>query len=114
MLCDGVVVGGQHHLGIFDVQLFLPGLGLALGILDRNAGCPQMIAERAHDMLFLRRLQDVVVFVIAADRRKIGVSRLADFIETLFENEEFQLGGRHRLEPHCGRPHHLCLQQGAR
>ena len=49
----------------FDVQLFLPGLGLALGVLDRDAGVPQLIADRPHHVLFLGGLQDVIVFVVA-------------------------------------------------
>ena len=34
MFGDGVVIRAVQRRGIADVQLLLPGLGLALGILD--------------------------------------------------------------------------------
>ncbi len=53
LLGDDMVIGAQQSIGIADVQLFLPGLGLALGILNRHARLDQMIADRAHDVFFL-------------------------------------------------------------
>jgi hypothetical protein len=35
VLDDHVVVGGDQRLGIAHVDLGLPGVGLALGVLDR-------------------------------------------------------------------------------
>ena len=114
MFGNAVMVGCQHRLGISDVELLLSGLGLALGILDWDTSSPQMIAKRAHQMLFLGGLQDIVILVIAADRRQVAEAGFADVIEALFENEEFQLGGHHRLEAKRPCAGHLTLQHGAR
>ena len=114
MFGNAVMVGGQHRLGIFDVELFLSRLGLALGILDRDTGSPQMIAKRAHQMLFLGCLQDIVILVITTNRLQIAEAGFADVVVALFENKKFQLGGHHRLEAKRPGAGHLTLQHGAR
>ena len=68
MFGDSVEIGSILSAAILDVQLFLAGLGLALGAFHRDARVPQVIAQWAHHMLFLGGLQDVIVFIVAGDR----------------------------------------------
>ena len=113
MLGDGVIVGAEHGGRVADVQLLLPGLGLALGVFHRDARVVEMVAHRAHHMLFLGGGEDVVVLVIGGDRLQIAEAGLADLVEALLEQEELQLRRHHRLKAHVLQPGHLPLQQGA-
>ncbi|CAI8250238.1 MAG: Uncharacterised protein [SAR116 cluster bacterium] len=73
-----------------------------------------MVAQRAHQMLFLCCLQDVVVLIVTADRVQIAEAGFADFVKALLEDEEFQLGGHHRCQAQRVGARHLPLQYGAR
>jgi hypothetical protein len=61
-----VHVGGVERV-VADVDLLLPRIGLALGVLDRDAGAVEAVADRAHHLLLLGRLEDVVVLVVAPE-----------------------------------------------
>ena len=52
-----------------------PAAGLALGELDREPGAAQAAADRAEDVLLLRRLQDGVVLEVRRVRRSGRGSR---------------------------------------
>ena len=56
-----------------------------------------MVADRAHDRLFLGGLEDVVVLIIGADRLQIAIARAREIAVALLEQEEFELGRHHRL-----------------
>ena len=58
-------------LGVFDVQLFLPGLCLTLGALNGYAHCIKMVAQGAHHVLFFGGLKNMIIFVVGADRCQI-------------------------------------------
>ena len=113
LLGDGVVVGAVHRGGIADVQLFLPRLGLALGILDRHARGQQVIADRPHHMLFLHGGQHVVVEVVG----RIGLEHLIvlrpQAVVIALEQKELQFGRHHRRQAHPLGPGDLALQDRA-
>jgi len=111
---DRVVLGGVERRCIFDVEFFLPGFGFTLGVLHRDARTEKAVADRAQHILFLGRLQDMIVLVVAGDRLEIAEAFLADLIETFLEQEEFQFGRHDRRQPHVGQAGHLRLQHGAR
>ena len=54
--------------GVTDIDLFLARSPFALGVLDRNAGVLQAVADGPHDRLYLGGLEDMVVLDIAAGR----------------------------------------------
>ena len=110
MLGQRVVVGAGQGAGIADVELFLPGLGLALGVLDRHAGGIERVAQPPHDMLLLGGLEDVIVLIVTADRFEVAIAVAAQLIERFAEQEEFQLGRHHGGEAHRLEPRDLRLQ----
>ena len=113
VLGDGVVIGRIQRRGVFDVELFLPGLGLALGVFHRDAGVPQVVAQRAHHVLFLGGLQDVVILVHARQRGEVAVALLAQLIKAFLEQEEFQLCRHHGVKAHRLQPLELFLEDRA-
>ena len=113
MFRNAVVIGAVQCRGIANVQLFLPGLGLALGVLDGQACCVQMVADRAHHAFFLGGLEDIVIFVVAADRRQIAKAASADFVQAFLEQEKLQLGGHLRVKTQIAQPRHLLFQDRA-
>lgn len=112
MFCNRVVTGAIQCGRIVYVQLFLACFRFALEILDRDTGGIKVIAEAAHNTLFLDGLEDVVVFVIAADRLQVAKPALADLIKAFVEQKELRLGCHHRVKPQSGKPGHLRLQNG--
>ena len=44
-----MAVGHLQRLGIADIDLFLAEPRLALGVLDRDAGAVEAVADRPHD-----------------------------------------------------------------
>ena len=61
-----MAVGHLERVGIADVDLLLARPPFALGVLDRDAGALQALADGAHHALLLGGLQDVVVLDVAA------------------------------------------------
>ena len=114
VLGDRVEIRRRQRLGIADIDLVLPRLGLALGILDRNARAIKPVAHGPHQMLFLRGAEDAVVVVVAHDRRHPPVTLVAQRIEPLLEDVELELGRHHGVEPHRLGPRHLPLQHRPR
>src|SRR5690554_4767432 len=69
MLGDGVVIRRIQRTRIADVQFLLASLRFAFGALYRNSCSIKMVAQGAHDMLFLRGLEDMIIFVITTNGR---------------------------------------------
>jgi hypothetical protein len=110
MLGNGVMVGAIKRFGITDVELFLPGLGLALGVFHRDPSRKEMVAHRAHDALFLGGLQDMVILIVGADRRQFAIPRTGQITKALLEQEELELGRHHRRISERLEPRDLDLQ----
>ena len=93
VLQDDVAVGHLQRIGIAHVDLGLAGAPLALGILHRDPGALQPVADRPHHGLFLGGLEDVVILDVAAGRLQIlealFLSRGIGFVEKI----ELQLAG---------------------
>ena len=113
VLHDRMHVGGVERVGVLDVDLLLPGFGLALGVLDRDAGAPEAVADRAHHGFLLGGAHDRVVDVVAAERAEVAVALVEELVVGRFEEEEFELGRHHRLEPHGAGAGDLALEDGA-
>lgn len=111
---DRVPVGHGHGLGVADIDLFLARGRLALGILDRDAGALKTVADRTHHVLFLGRLEDVVILVVAACELQIAVSGEPRIVVGLIEEEEFEFACHEGFEAHGFEARYLRLQDGAR
>ncbi len=114
VLDDDMGVGRGQRPGIADVDLLLAGARLALGTLHRHARAVQPGADRPHHLLLLGGLEDVVVLVVGADRRHAAVAGGMQLGIAVGEEEEFELGGHHRLVAHLAQPGDLPLQHRAR
>ena len=89
VFCNRVMICGAQGGGVFDIQFFLAGLGLAFGVFDGDAGILQVVAQRAHHMFLFGGLQDVVIFVVSADGLQIAELVLADIVKAFLEQKEF-------------------------
>ena len=112
-LGEDVVVGSGQRVGISDVDLFLTGVCLALGALDRDARAVERVADRSHHALFLGGLEDVVVFVIGADRGQVAVAVIMRLGVAVLEQVEFQFRGHHCGHARICQPRDLRLQDRA-
>ena len=54
-----MVIGAGQSLGVFDVQLFLPGLGLTFGILNWQASGIQVISS---DMVKTQKQYEIGIY----------------------------------------------------
>ena len=70
-------VGHVERVGIADVDLLLARAPLALGVLDRDAGALQAVADGAHHALLLGGLEDVIVLDVGAGGLQARDSALA-------------------------------------
>ena len=61
-------IGRLEDVVVADVDLVLAGGGLALGELDRDARLGHQVAQQPVQRLGLRRLEEVVVLVVVAER----------------------------------------------
>ncbi len=113
ILDDRMIVRRVERVGIADVDLFLPGLGLTLGVLDRDPRPEKPVADRPHHVLFLGGAHDRIVDVVAGKGLKIVVAFVEELVEALFEQEELKLGRHHRLEPQRAGAGDLALENGA-
>jgi hypothetical protein len=114
VLEDDVAVGHVEGLGIAHVDLFLAGAPFALGVLHRNAGAVQAVADGPHDAFFLGGLEDVIVLDVLAGRLEAAVALFAGRVIGLVEQEELELGGEERLHLHCVQALELALEHVAR
>lgn len=114
VLDDGVPVGHGQRIGVTNVDFRLAGGCFALGIFDRNAGALQALAQRPHDILFLGRLEDMIVFIITAGEVQPLVAVGARRIEGLVEQEELQFRRHIGFQPHGLQPRHLLFEKRAR
>ena len=69
----------------------LPGLGLALRELDGDASRVHAVADRADQVLVLRRLEDVVVEHVVVLRREVAVAPRRRLVVALAKHEELEL-----------------------
>ena len=69
----------------------LPGLGLALRELDGDARRVHAVADRADQVLVLRRLEDVVVEHVVVLRCEVAVAPRSSLVVALAEHEELEL-----------------------
>jgi hypothetical protein len=113
VLDDRMHVGRVERVRIADVDLLLPRVGLALRILDRNAGAVEAVPDRAHHVLLLRGAHDRVVLVPASNRAEVAIVFVPERLEGLLEQVELELGRHHRLEPHGAGAGDLALQHRA-
>lgn len=74
VLDDRMPVGHRQGVGVTDIDLLLAGGRLALGVLDRDPGSLKAVADRPHHILFLGRLEDVVVLVVTAGELQVAIS----------------------------------------
>ena len=91
VLGDCVMICTRQSIAVADVEFLLTCLRFSLGVFYGNARSEEMVTQRTQDLLFLGGLQDVIVFVVAADWLKVLVVSLAQLIKALFEKEELQL-----------------------
>ena len=110
VLGQEVVIGAGQGVGVDDIQLFLPGLGLALGAFHRDAHRIEVIADGLHDRLFLGGLEDVVILVVARHRLHVAKAVGGDLVMGALVEEELQLGGHHGREAHCPGAGDLALE----
>ena len=82
----------RQSIAVADVEFLLTCLGFSLSVFYGNTRSEEMVTQRTQDLLFLGGLQDVIVFVVAADWLKVLVVSLAQLIKALFKKEELQLG----------------------
>ena len=108
-----MIVGRCQRVVIFDIDLFLPGRGFALGTFHGNTGIIQSVADRAHHILFLGGLEDVVILIIGADQIDAAIAALMGFAIAFMEQEKLQLRSHHRLHAHIFQPRDLLFQHGA-
>ena len=99
---------------VLDVDFLLPGPGLALRVLHRDARPVKPVAKGAHHRLFLGGLKEVVVLVIGADRRQLAVAARMRLFKAFAEQVELQLRRHHRGHAAVFEPPKLALQDRAR
>ncbi len=109
----GMIVSGIQGIGVMHIDFFLARIRLTLGIFNGDTGTLQACADRPHDMLFLRGLEDVVILIIVADRLQPAIAAFRRFLIGGFEQEEFQLCRHECLKPHILQARHLLFQNSA-
>ena len=114
VLDDGVAVRHLEGLGVAHVDLLLARAPLALGVLDRDAGTREAIAQGAHVDLLLGGLQDMIVLDVVTRRLQIAVALLEGGLVRIIEQEELELGGHVGLHLHRLEALQLLLENGAR
>jgi hypothetical protein len=113
VLGDRVHVGGIKGVGIFDVDLLLPRLGLALGIFHRDAGAIQPVADRPHHRFLFGGAKDRVIGIETTKGLHVAVAARVQRVIALVEQIELQLGRHHRIEPQRLGAGDLAFQDGA-
>ena len=103
-----------QRLRIPDIDLLLARAPLALGILDRDAGALQAVAEGPHHDLVLRRLQDVIVLDVVPGRLEVAVALLVGALVAVVEEEELELRRHIGLELHGLEAPELLLEHRSR
>src|SRR6056300_315801 len=73
-----------------------------------------MVTERSHNVLFFRRLEYMVILVVATNWLKIFESRFPDDVQALFENKKFELCSHHCVKAHFLETFNLFSQNGSR
>ncbi len=94
VLQDGVVVGHGEGIRIADIDLLLPRPPFTLGILNCDARARQSEADRAHHLLLLGGLEDVVILDVLPGGLRLVVALGADGLEALVEEVEFEFGSK--------------------
>ena len=114
VLVEHVAVGHLEGGRVAEVDLLLSLAPLALGELHGHAGVLHVIADGAHQRLFLGGLEDVVVLEVVRHRRELLVALGPRLVEGLAEEVELELRGGLDLPAALARPLELALQHPAR
>ena len=114
VLDNDVAIGHLQGIRIADVDFLLARPPLAFGVLDRDAGGLQPLADGAHDAFLLGGLQDVIILDIGAGGLQAMEALGSRALVALVEQVELELGRAQGAHLHGRQPRDLFFQHRAR
>ena len=114
VLEDHRPVGRLEDVVVADVDLVLAVGRLALAELDRDPRLGHLVAQQAVERLGLRRLEQLVVLVVVAERLGHRPAALGEALPRVLEHVVLELGAALDGEPIVRRPLDLALEDRPR
>jgi hypothetical protein len=114
VLVDDVVVRRAERVREVEVDLVLAEVALALRVLHPHARAHHRVADAPDQRLDARGAEHRVVDVVEVDRLEVAVALLPGLLVGVVEDDELELGARHRPPAAFLEPGELAAQDLAR